>query len=143
MKKVASLLNLLTVTLCISVIAAGCAGLGKGPSDEELIRGTLEKMKTALETKNIDMLMETVSNNFNHPEVGGKEEARKMLQLGLDMGYAEGGKVSLENTQITIDKDGTARAFPIDLSSNMGAVAAEVVLTKEKGQWLVTTVNVD
>jgi hypothetical protein len=59
------------------------------------------------------------------------------------MGYAEGGKVSLENTQITIDKDGTARAFPIDLSSNMGAVAAEVVLTKEKGQWLVTTVNDD
>jgi DNA-binding FadR family transcriptional regulator len=51
MKKVASLLNLLTVTLCISVIAAGCAGLGKAPSDEELIRGTLEKMKTALETK--------------------------------------------------------------------------------------------
>jgi len=130
----------------------GCAGMGKGPSDEELIRSTIDKVKTALEAKNIDMLIQTFGDDFEHPEVGGKDEARQMLQLGLESGYADEGKVDLTNMQIKINDDGTASAYPIDLSSVAGAVSVELIMkkyevTNEKGKkvpaWLVKTVNVD
>ncbi|HOK10618.1 MAG TPA: hypothetical protein PLT82_13220 [Candidatus Hydrogenedens sp.] len=130
----------------------GCAGMGKGPSDEELIRSTIDKVKTALESKNLDLLMTTFADDFEHPEVGGKEEARQMLQLGLESGYADEGKVDLSNMEIKIAEDGTATAYPIDLSSAAGSVSVELVLkkyetTNDKGKkvpaWLVKTINVD
>ncbi len=147
---------IMNVFVAVSVVAMlsvlGCAGMGKGPSDEELIRATIDKVKTALETKNIDLLMTTFGDDFEHPEVGGKDEARQLLQMGLESGYADEGKVDLTNMQIKINDDGTASAYPIDLSSAAGSVAAELVLKKyevknEKGKtvpvWLVKTINVD
>lgn len=131
----------------------GCAGTGKGPTDEELIRATIDKVKVALETKNLDMLMTTFADDFEHPEVGGKEEARQALQMGLESGYADEGKVDLTNMELKIDKEkGTASAYPIDLSSAAGSVSVELVLkkyevTNEKGKkvpaWLIKTINVD
>lgn len=144
--------SIVVVSMVAMLSVLGCAGMGKGPSDEELIRSTIDKVKTALETKNIDLLMQTFAEDFEHPEVGGKAEARQMLQLGLESGYADEGKVDLSNMQIKINDDGTASAYPIDLSSVAGAVSVELVLkkyevTNEKGKkvpaWLVKTVNVD
>lgn len=151
MKKVVLIVS---VSLVLSVgLIMGCAGVGKGPSDEELIRATIDKVKTALETKNLDLLMTTFADDFEHPEVGGKEEARQMLQMGLESGYADEGKVDLSNMELKIDKEkGMATAYPIDLSSAAGSVSVELVLkkyevTNEKGKkvpaWLVKTVNVD
>ena len=147
---------LISSALVVSMVAMlsvlGCAGMGKGPSDEELIRSTIDKVKTALEAKNIDMLIQTFGDDFEHPEVGGKDEARQMLQLGLESGYADEGKVDLTNMQIKINDDGTASAYPIDLSSVAGAVSVELIMkkyevTNEEGKkvpaWLVKTVNVD
>lgn len=144
--------SLVVMSMVAMLSVLGCAGMGKGPSDEELIRATIDKVKTALEAKNIDMLMETFAEDFEHPEVGGKQEVRPMLQLGLESGYAEEGKVDLANMQIKINDDGTASAYPIDLSSVAGAVSVELVLkkyevTNDKGKkvpsWLVKTINVD
>ena len=63
---------IMNVFVAVSVVAMlsvlGCAGMGKGPSDEELIRATIDKVKTALETKNIDLLMTTFGDDFEHPE---------------------------------------------------------------------------
>ncbi len=152
MKKVVWTLSVLSFILTLSAIM-GCAGMGKGPTDEELIRATIDKVKTALETKNLDLLMTTFADDFEHPEVGGKEEARQMLQMGLESGYADEGKVDLSNMELKIDKEkGTATAYPIDLSSAAGSVSVELVLNKyevtnEKGKkvpaWLIKTVNVD
>ncbi|HOV33141.1 MAG TPA: hypothetical protein PLX23_07250 [Candidatus Hydrogenedens sp.] len=147
---------IMSVFVAVSLVAMlsviGCAGMGKGPSDEELIRSTIDKAKTALETKNLDLLMTTIAEDFEHPEVGGKEEARQLLQMGLESGYADEGKVDLTNMAIKFNDDGTASCYPIDLSSAAGSVAAEFVLkkyevTNEKGKkvatWLVKTINVD
>ncbi len=147
---------IVTTLVALSMVAMlsvlGCAGMGKGPSDEELIRSTIDKVKTALESKNLDLLMTTFADDFEHPEVGGKEEARQMLQLGLESGYADEGKVDLSNMEIKIAEDGTATAYPIDLSSAAGSVSVELVLkkyetTNDKGKkvpaWLVKTINVD
>jgi hypothetical protein len=139
-----SVLKSAGVCLLIAVLVAGCASTAKGPSDQEVIQGTLAKMKSALETKNVDMLMECLSENFEHPEVGGKAEAKEMAQMGVDAGYADDGECSLDDVQITINPDGaTATAYPVDLSGAPGSIAVEVVLAKENGQWLVTTVNPD
>lgn len=144
--------SILVMSMVAMLTVLGCAGMGKGPSDQELIRATIDKVKAALEAKNIDMLMQTFGDDFEHPEVGGKDEARQMLQLGLESGYADEGKVDLSNMQIKINDDGTASAYPIDLSSVAGAVSVELILkkyetTNEKGKkvpaWLVKTVNVD
>ncbi len=152
MKRFLSVVSALCVIFAMSLIL-GCAGTGKGPTDEELIRATIDKVKVALETKNLDMLMTTFADDFEHPEVGGKEEARQALQMGLESGYADEGKVDLTNMELKIDKEkGTASAYPIDLSSAAGSVSVELVLkkyevTNEKGKkvpaWLIKTINVD
>lgn len=133
----------LGMCLLAAVLVAGCATMSKGPSDEELIKLTMEKMKEALETQNLDMLFETVSEDFEHPQVGGKDNARVMLQMGLDMGYADDGEVSLEDMEITMNEDGTATVYPVDLSSPQGQVAIEITLKKEGDAWLILTGDAD
>lgn len=135
--------SIATVLVCAGLVA-GCASMGGKPSDEEMIRATVMKVKEALETKNIDLLMETFAEDFEHPQVGGKAEARDLLSQGLNSGYADNGEVSIEQMKITMSEDKTSAAvYPLDLSSSAGAVAAELVLEKGDGSWLVKTINVD
>jgi len=116
-----------------------------GQTDEDKIMATLNNIKAALETKDIDKLLATFSDDFEHPQVGGKEEARTMLTMGLQSGYADDGEVSLDDVELDIDEaKGTATAYPLDLSSPAGAVAVEIELKKEAdGSWLVSTLFVD
>ncbi len=109
-----------------------------------LIQSTVLKVKEALEKKDIELLMATFSEDFEHPQIGGKAEAKAILTQGLNSGYADNGAVSLEQMKVTINEDKVSAAvYPLDLSSSAGAVAADLVLTKEEGGWLVKTVNVD
>ena len=128
--------------LAMMVMVAGCATMGK-KSDEELIKETMNTVKTALESKNIDLLLTTFSEDFNHPEVGSKAEAKDMMQMGVDAGYADDGECDISNMQITKNDDGTAEVYPIDLSGAPGSVSVGVVLKKEGDAWHVITVNVD
>jgi len=135
--------SFMTVLVC-AALAAGCASMGAKPSDEEQINATVLKVKEALEKKDIDLLMATFSEDFEHPQIGGKAEARDILTQGLNSGYADNGEVSIEHIKITMSDDKTSAAvYPLDLSSSAGAVAAELVLKKEEAGWLVKTVNVD
>lgn len=124
----------------MAVVVMGCATTS-GPTDEELIQMTMEKMKTALETQDMEMLMETFSEDFEHPEVGGKEEARAMLQMGMDAGYADDGEVYLEDMEIEFLEDGEAVVYPVDLAGAPGAISVEITLGKTDGQWLITYVD--
>jgi len=142
----------LGVCVAVALLVAGCVGAGKGPSDDELIRMTVDNVKAALEAKNLDQLLSTFAEDFEHPEVGGKEEARGMLQMGLDSGYADDGEVSLENMEIKINDDGTATVYPVDLSGPPGSISVELVLGKreitnadgkKQPAWLITTINAD
>jgi len=126
-----------------ALVVAGCASTGEGPTPEEQITKTVVKVKTALEEKNLDMLMETFAEDFSHPEVGGKDEARTMLELGLDSGYADDGVVSIDAMQITVEGD-EATVYPVDLMSSAGAAALELQMAEqENGEWLIHTLNVD
>lgn len=137
--------TLRTMTVCLAVVllVSGCAIFGERMSDEDMIRQTVATMKTALEAKDIGTLMTVFSEEFHHPEVGGKEEGRAMLQMAVDAGYADDGEVFTEDMEINILEDGTATVYPIDLSGPPGSVSVELVLKKEEAGWLITTVNPD
>jgi hypothetical protein len=66
-----------------------------------------------------------------------------MLELGLQSGYAEGGEVDVTSVEIEKNADGTYSAYPIDLSSDMGAVAVELILKQEGDAFKITTIEVD
>ena len=127
----------------VSVVVAGCAGLGKQMTDEDMIRSTVTTLKTALETKDLDLLMTTFSDDFYHPEVGGKEEGRDMLQTAIDAGYADDGEVFLDDLEITMKEDGTATVYPIDLSGPPGSVSVELTLKKEEAGWHIIELSPD
>lgn len=142
----------LALCLAAALIVAGCATTAKGPTDEELIQSTLQKVKTALETQNLDMLMETFAEDFSHDEAPDKATVRDLLEMGISMGYADDGECSLERVEVTIDPDGeTASAYPLDLSGPPGSISVELILGKRemvvdgKAQkaWLITTLNPD
>ena len=133
----------IAVCLLVAVLAAGCASLNK-PSDEDMIQSTLNNVKLALETKDVEALMLSFSEGFEHPQVGGKEDLHKMLKLGLESGYADKGEVKIDQVKLTFSDDKKSVAiYPMDLSSSQGSVSVELVLAKEEAGWLVKTVNVD
>ncbi|HPO14972.1 MAG TPA: hypothetical protein PLI09_16135 [Candidatus Hydrogenedentes bacterium] len=146
-----SMVKSLGLVVVIALVVAGCAGLKK-KSDEEMIRETVQKVKLALESKNLDMLMETFAEDFSHDEAGDKAKAREMLQMGIDMGYADDGECNIENIQIKIDKaKGEASVYPLDLSGAPGSVSVELIMGKREAviggkkqtAWLITTLNAD
>ena len=134
--------RLLICGLMIGLVA-GCATTPK-KSDDDLIKETVATVKTALESKDIEMLLTTFSEDFSHPELaGGKGEAREMLQMGVDAGYADDGEVSIVDMQITKNDDGTASVYPVDLSGAPGSISVELVMKKEGDVWRIVTVNPD
>ncbi len=131
--------------LCVlvMVLVAGCA-TGTKKSDEQLVGDQMQLVKKSLESKDIDALFLLVSEDFDHPEVGGKAELKALAEAGRDSGYADDGACELKNMQITKNNDGTIKAYPIDLSSPAGAVSVELVFKKDKDNvWRVVTGNAD
>lgn len=136
--------GIMATVVCMTIaVFSGCSTLGNQMSDEDMIKQTIGNMKTALETKDIDLLMGTFSDDFYHPEVGGKEEGREMLQTAIDAGYADDGEVFLEDMAITMNEDGTATVYPIDLSGPPGSISVELTLKKEETGWLIVEVAPD
>jgi hypothetical protein len=124
-------------------LASGCAIFKKGPSDEEQIKALLDQFKAAAVAKDVTKVMTLVSDNFQHPEGGSKEEVKGLLEQGIDMGYADKAEVDLSVAKIEVKKDGTASAGPIPVSSVAGEATATLNFTKEKAGWFVTGVEVD
>jgi ketosteroid isomerase-like protein len=124
-------------------LVAGCVSTGPKVSDQDLITDLVNQLKVALESKDIDGIMNTFSDDFYHPEVGGKEEGKEMLQMALDAGYADNGEVNLDDMEIDIKDDGTASVYPIDLSADPGSISIELVVKKEEAGWRILEVLPD
>jgi len=125
------------ISLLLVALVAGCAGLGKGPTDEELILGQLEALGAALIAQEAEKVAPLLSEDFYHPEVGDKSVITELMQQGIDMGYMDDGEFDLAGTEITVEGD-TATAYPVEASSSAGSVTVEITLKKEKDGWLIT-----
>lgn len=133
--------------LCAAVIAAvlagGCATGGKGPSNEELISAALNNWKTGMETKDLEKIKVTLSNDFNHYEWGNKDSMVSFLDTTFGQGDLDGAKVNLDTAKTTIEGD-TATAYPVELSAAFGSATIEFSLKKESdGQWRVVGISVE
>lgn len=136
----ASLLLLLT-----EMKGAGKAATSEkaATSPEEGIKKLMDGLKAALEGEDIDALLALFSEDFSHPQVGGKEEARFMLNMGLESGYAEGGEVYLDDAEIEKLDDGTYSVYPIDLTAYAGSVSVELIVIEEGDGFAIYTLDVE
>lgn len=129
---------------------AGCAGLSKGPTDESMIRATTQKLKLALEAKNIDKILETFAPDFSYEGASDKNKLRAFLQQGIDMGYLDGAVCNIEGIEIKFEADKKkASVFPVDLSGNAGAITIELIVNryestvdgKKHVEWLISSLS--
>ncbi len=130
--------TVLTVTMLVALFC-GCVGLGKGPTDEELIAGVLADWKAALEAQDLDKLMVAYSEDFEGERGAGKAEVREFLSRAIDEGYLEGVEADLEDAETVVEGE-TASVGPVTLSSDMGSMSLDVTMQKEEvDRWRIVS----
>ena len=130
------LATVLAATLVVALVC-GCATMGKGPSDEELITQTLDGYAAGLVAQDIDKLMAAYSDDFETEEGLGKEDLREFLAGAIDQGYLEDVEVDADDCEIKID-GAKATAGPVVYSSAMGSITVEYTMKKEAdGVWRI------
>ncbi len=126
--------TVLTAAVLVTMVC-GCAALW-GPSDEELINGTIDEMKAAMEAQNVDRIMAVYSEDFEG-EQGGKPELRQMIEYVIDEGYMDSIEINTEDAETTVEGD-VATYGPVELSGDFGAMSFEYTLKKEAdGVWRI------
>lgn len=116
--------------------AAPEAAATEDASPEAAIRTQLEAIAKAMKDGDAEALIAAHSDDFDHPQVGGKEELAGYINQGVDMGYLE--DVEMDLSEVEFEKDGEEIvAYPIDLSSSMGSVTIEWVFRNEGGVWRI------
>lgn len=118
------------VVVAVIIALGGCASMGKGPKDKDLIAKTVGEWKTAIETSNLDAIMAAYSEDFKG-ERGGKPELKAFLKGVIDAGYLKNAKMDLSKANLDIKKD-TATYTPVFLSGDQGGVTIQLTLKKDK-----------
>ncbi len=119
------------------VLVCGCQMIGKGPSDEELIRNTLSDWAAAIKAQDIDKVMATYSEKSESSETPNKDSHRDLIEGYIDAGYMDESAMDIEQAQITIE-DGKASVSEVGFTTIMGDFGLEFALQKEGGAWLIT-----
>ena len=118
------------VALMTVALVAGCAGTGKGPTDQELISLKVKVFTDAMVAKDIDALSACLSENFSHPEAGDKAGAKGFFKQAFDSGYVEHAKVDMAQAKTKIEKD-SANVYPIPVTTDAGSATLGFTLKKE------------
>ena len=122
--------------LALVVMAGGCATMQKGPSDEEMIRSTLEAKWAAMKAEDIDKTMAAYSEDFTGQNGATKSEVRQFFMDAIDQGYMEELETDSEAMEIAVDGD-TATAGPVTYSVSAGSGTVDYELRKENGEWKI------
>ena len=125
------------------MVLAGCASGGKGPGEKDLVMQSLNEFKVALETKNIDKLKASLSDEFDHYEWGNKESMLAFVQDTMNQGDLDRAEVSLELVEIEVE-DGTATAYPVELRAVFGSATIGFKMKKEAdGVWRAVSMEME
>jgi hypothetical protein len=128
--KKAMLVKMMVVLVAVALVA-GCAGTGKGPTDQELVNLKVKAFTDAVAGKNIDALAACLSENFSHPEARDKAGAKNFFKQAFESGYVEHAKFDFSNAKTKIEKD-TANVYPLPVTSDAGSATLGLTLKKEK-----------
>lgn len=136
--------SMLKSVVCVGMAAllCSCAGLLKGPSDEDLVAQVVDSWKVGMSELNIDKLMATYSEDFETSQVPDKDSLSQFLEGAMESGYLDDVEVILDDTETEIDGE-TATVYPIDIVSAAGEVSIELTLTKEEGGWMITGMEIE
>ena len=130
-----SKLSMVMTASVLVTMVCGCATLG-GPSDEDMVGGTVAEMKAGMQAQDVDQIMAVYSEDFEG-ERGGKEELREMMEYILDEGYLDAIELDTENAVAAVDGP-TATYGPVDLSGDFGSMTFEYKLQKDNdGVWRI------
>ena len=128
---------LLTTAVLFAVIAmtSGCATLGGGKSDEELITEAVTAWKTAIEAENIDDMMALYSEDFEGSEGEDKAGVRQRTEGFIDGGMLADITIGLDAVEVSVDGD-SASASNISIEFAQGEIYLKFDLKKEaKKTW--------
>lgn len=150
MKKWVSVVTVVCV-ICLTMLG-GCALFGNKPTPEELVMQQVQALTNDLLAGKADTVLNYVSADFYHPDVGGKDKLAGYIEQGKQMGYVEQwpqlvkeheGKVVLDHAQVKVTGD-TATVYPIEASSVDGSVTVELSFKKDPdGVWRVCGANIE
>ncbi|MFA7692331.1 MAG: hypothetical protein GX117_02350 [Candidatus Hydrogenedentes bacterium] len=119
------------------------AAVAADPNEEVL--AAVKEIFNALETGNVEKVLELISEDFYQPQVGDKDSVKDYADQGKEMGLLDDvpqtvkdydAKLVLDDAEIEFDDDGEATVYPIDIATNQGSVTLEFVMKKESdGKW--------
>lgn len=118
------------------LLVCGCATLGKGPSDEELIAATIAEWSAGLAAQDADKIMATYSEDFESADMPDKDSMRELIEMAIDQGFLEDAEVISDEAETVIEEN-TATFGPVELSGAMGSMMFDFTLQKEAGAWLI------
>ena len=118
------------------VLVCGCAMIGGGPSDEELIASTVADYKAGLEEGDIDKFLATHSDEFDNPEMGDKEALAEFVGGAMEQGFLDDLEIIIEDAETVIEGE-TATVAPVELEGSFGGMSMELMLKKEGDAWRV------
>jgi len=126
----------LVATIVVALVC-GCAILGKGPTDEELITRAISDYNAALVAKDLDKMMTVYSDDFEADNGGDKDDVRALLSGAIEQGYLDDLEVNDAECEIKIE-GGTATVGPVEYSSAFGSMSFESTMKKEAdGMWRI------
>jgi hypothetical protein len=104
----------------------------------------IKNILAAAKKEDLDSVMNMVSDNFEHPQLGDKASLREFLQGAIDMGYiemyADDTKVITDDTEF--EQDGEELViYPIDVEGPWGSATLEFVAKLEDGAWKIVGVD--
>jgi len=137
-----STLSKVLIGLIAAIWLCGCAMMGAGPSDEELVLEAVNDMMATMSAQNVEKLLTWYSEDFEHYEWGDKEGLAEFLEDAVAMGYLDDAESSLEETEVKIE-EGVATVYPVELTAAFGSSTIELTLKKENGKWMVTGMEVE
>jgi len=119
----------------VVALVCGCAIMGKGPSDEELIMQALTGYNAAMVAQDLDKMMAAYSEDFEGENGESKDDVRDFFSGVIDQGYLEDLEVDMKDCEIKIE-GGKAAVGPVGYSGSFGSVSFEYTMKKDSdGVW--------
>lgn len=118
------------------LLVCGCATLGKGPSDEELIAATMKQWAAGLAAQDAEKIMAAYSADFESADMPDKEAMAELIEMAIDQGFLEDVEVIADEAETVIEGN-KATYGPVELSGAMGSMMLDFTLQKENGAWLI------
>ena len=127
----------MTVVGMLALLAAGCATVGAGPTEQERLQATLDGWSASFESQDIDAMMAFYSEDFATDAGYSRNAIGQYFQAMADAGYLEGAEADFSLSTIVM-QNGTATVGPIYLSSFAGSLRTMLELEQDAdGVWRI------